>query len=352
MKTKILKSILVLLTCTCMLPAFGQSPQSMNYQAVARNSNGDILANQVISFRISILKGSSAGTAVYVETQKDTTNQFGLANLKIGAGTVVSGVFSTINWGNDSYFVKIEMDQNGGTSFQLMGVSQLLSVPYSLYSENSGAAEGPWKLNGSNLFYNNGEIGIGTNNPLCHLHVKESTDGKAGIIGERATSTQRFGFISIGGLVLATTNGDITLNPGGLSASNTLSSASPVMRVSSSGRVGIGTSTLTHTLNVNGTIRSKEVIVNTGWSDFVFAKDYKLLSLKELEKYIGKNKHLPDIPSAKEVEENGVALGNISSKLLQKIEELTLYVIDLNKSVEQLKKENASLKKQLKHTKN
>ncbi len=114
------------------------------------------------------------------------------------------------------------------------------------------------------------------------------------------------------------------------------------------GSVGIGTTTpgsTSYKLMVNGKIRANEIIVETGWSDFVFEKDYKLLSLPEVEKFIQKNKHLPDVPSEKEILENGVSLGEMQSTLLQKVEELTLYVIDQNKRIEKLEKENAELKK-------
>jgi hypothetical protein len=86
---------------------------------------------------------------------------------------------------------------------------------------------------------------------------------------------------------------------------------------------------------------------STNWSDFVFNKDYKLNTLPEVEAYINKNKHLPEIPSAVEVVKDGIDLAQIDAKLLQKIEELTLYVIDLNKSVETLKAENKSLKNRM-----
>lgn len=112
------------------------------------------------------------------------------------------------------------------------------------------------------------------------------------------------------------------------------------------GQVGIQTHEPgSYELAVNGEIRAKEVRVETGWSDFVFEKNYPLRSLKDVEAFIDKNKHLPDVPSEKEVAKNGVELGTVNSKLLQKIEELTLYVIQMNKELIQLKTENSKLKK-------
>ncbi|MDW7692785.1 hypothetical protein R9C00_11375 [Flammeovirgaceae bacterium SG7u.111] len=109
--------------------------------------------------------------------------------------------------------------------------------------------------------------------------------------------------------------------------------------VANNGAVGIGTLTLEdYMLSVNGKIRAKQIKVETGWSDFVFEEDYNLRSIKDVESFIKKNQHLPDIPSAKEVEENGVNLGEMDSKLLQKIEELTLYIIEQNKRIEKLER--------------
>jgi hypothetical protein len=99
------------------------------------------------------------------------------------------------------------------------------------------------------------------------------------------------------------------------------------------GNVVIGTSSVDgYKLAVNGPIRAKEIKVETGWSDFVFEEDYALPSLSELELFIKSNKHLPDIPSASEVEANGINVGEMNAKLLQKIEELTLYVIEQEKN--------------------
>ena len=98
---------------------------------------------------------------------------------------------------------------------------------------------------------------------------------------------------------------------------------------------------------VNGKIKTKEVKVTLDdWSDFVFYEDYELPTLKEVESHIKEKGHLKDIPSAKEVEQNGFFLGEMDAKLLQKIEELTLYTIDQQKEITSQKKEIEELKKQ------
>jgi len=127
----------ILLTTIALLPrqAIAQSPEKMKYQAVARDNAGNVISNQLISFRISILPGSSTGASVYTETHQTTTNDFGLANLDIGNGTLVSGDFTSIAWSADLHFLKVELDPTGGSAFQLMGTSQLLSVPYALHAK-------------------------------------------------------------------------------------------------------------------------------------------------------------------------------------------------------------------------
>ena len=120
--------------------SFGQAPQALNYQAVARTAQGQIIPAQNVNVRFSILDGSITGTSIYQETQSATTNNFGLFTLAIGKGTVVSGTFSTINWGTGNKFLKVEIAADGSGNYQLQGTTQLLSVPYSLYSGWSGNA--------------------------------------------------------------------------------------------------------------------------------------------------------------------------------------------------------------------
>lgn len=116
---------------------FAQAPQKMSYQAVIRNSSNVLITASPVGMRISILQGSETGTAVYVETQTSTTNTNGLVSLEIGTGTVVSGAFTGINWANGPYYIKTETDITGGTLYTIAGTTQLMSVPYALFSANA-----------------------------------------------------------------------------------------------------------------------------------------------------------------------------------------------------------------------
>lgn len=110
-------------------------------------------------------------------------------------------------------------------------------------------------------------------------------------------------------------------------------------------KLSIGTEDDTYPLNVKGTIRSAELIVETGWwPDYVFAKDYNLKPIEEVEKYIVAHNHLPNVPPASEIQENGLKVSEISTKMMEKIEEMMLYIIEQNKQIKDLQKEVLLLK--------
>ena len=148
-----MKHTLLFLLILISVFSFAQ-PQGINYQGVAREASGNAILNQNISLRLSILDSSATGTSVYMETQNSTTNNSGLFNLSIGTGSVVSGVFSNIPWGQGDKWLKIEMDAAGGTNYQLIGTSQFLSVPYALHSKTSDNGMPPGTSNGEILYWN------------------------------------------------------------------------------------------------------------------------------------------------------------------------------------------------------
>lgn len=146
------KIILLISTMVCGLwttDCFSQAPEKFNYQGVARDNAGNELSGQNIGLRITLHSGSPTGTTVYSETHTATTDNFGLFSIMIGGGTLVSGAFNTIAWGSNTYYVQVEMDATGGTNYQNMGTSQLVSVPYALYAKTAGGGAPGWGLTGN-----------------------------------------------------------------------------------------------------------------------------------------------------------------------------------------------------------
>ena len=249
-------------------------------------------------------------------------------------------------------------------------------------------ASSQWIVNGSNIYSSNtGNVGIGLTNPKSKLDVGGQLNSFNVGFGQQdgAKSSRNyanFGSNNHGSLLISSNlyiNGDDNLkianshptmagasilipgnlqpNQGGIvfytnqptpviedaNFSGTLS-----MIIKNDGNVGIGTTTPNAKLAVNGNIRAKEIKVETtNWPDYVFEKDYKLPSLRDTEKHIKEKGHLPGIPSAEEVKANGVDLGEMNAKLLKKIEELTLHLIEKDKKVTSLELRLNNLEKKV-----
>src|SRR5690349_18850483 len=151
MKSKFLHSFFVLLSILLFSGGFlsAQVTNLVNYQAVARNFAGAILANQTVGLRLTVENGQG-GPVLYQERQAPTTNQFGLLTVKLGSGTVLSGTWNGIAWSNGNQWLKVDMDPTGGSSYTPMGESELLSVPFANYSAMSG--DNHWSGNGTNIW--------------------------------------------------------------------------------------------------------------------------------------------------------------------------------------------------------
>ena len=137
-----MKKIFTILTAVIITATvWGQSPEKMTYQSVIRNSGDQLVTNTSIGIQISILQTSVSGASVYTERHFPATNINGLVSLEIGTGVIISGDFTAIDWANDTYFLKTEIDLNGGANYTITGTSQLLSVPFSLYANTAGTAD-------------------------------------------------------------------------------------------------------------------------------------------------------------------------------------------------------------------
>lgn len=117
---------------------WAQSPEKFNYQAVVRNAANDLVVNAEVGLRLSVLKGSASGKAVYVETHKPTTNMNGLFSIEIGGGLPTLNTMDSVEWYSGVYFLKTEIDPSGGTGYTITNISQFLSVPFSEFSTKAG----------------------------------------------------------------------------------------------------------------------------------------------------------------------------------------------------------------------
>lgn len=241
-----------------------------------------------------------------------------------------------------------------------------------------------WQYNGSNIYYNNGNVGIGTSNPSYRFHINVSGNTQARIQGTtgaamqfatgvgawewQMTDVSRFRLNQIApvvnadvisvtqtgpnvGISTATPGCKFQVN-GGAAIGYSASKTPPANGLAVSGAVVIGAGNIapgTALLAVNGTVKAREVIATVaGWPDYVFKPGYALKSIDEVEQYIIKNNHLEGIPSAAEVQEQGVPLAEMQGKILKKLEETTLYLIEMKKENQALKTRLAALEKNVK----
>ena len=217
-----------------------------------------------------------------------------------------------------------------------------------------------WTTSGTNIYNTNtGSVGIGITNPSYNLHISgndfpfalvnstlNSTtstgetsfyigDASSGIkmlrASKRTNNTRAFEIWTEYGYNIPSKSGEFYRN-----YINFYTADVNRLTITSQGYVGIGTTTPQESLSVNGNIRSKQVKVETtNWPDYVFEDHYKVMPLSDLEKYITKNKHLPEMPSAIEIESTGQNLGEINLKLLKNLEELTIHLIEKDKQIQQ-----------------
>ena len=121
----------------CATALFGQVPENFTYQAVVRNASNALVANAQVGVRVNILQGTASGNAVYSETHIVNTNANGLVTVNIGGGSVLHGSLTGIDWSDGPYFLKTDIDPNGGNDYSITSVQQLLSVPYALYAKEA-----------------------------------------------------------------------------------------------------------------------------------------------------------------------------------------------------------------------
>ena len=132
------KIIYTLIAVLAFAKSYAQAPLGIPYQAAARKANGQALTNTAIKVRFSILDSVATGTVAFKETHTTNTNALGMFNLNVGMGTAITGTLAGVNWGNNAKFLQVELDTTAtGNNYSFMGVQQLMSVPYSIFSGTS-----------------------------------------------------------------------------------------------------------------------------------------------------------------------------------------------------------------------
>lgn len=235
-------------------------PECFAYQAVLRDNQGAVMANQSTFFVISLVEntdGNGNGPVAYSEIHSTVTNQFGLATLHVGCGNVLSGNFGDINWGHKSYWLEVHV--NGS----ILGKAPLLSVPYANWAKGNGE----WNNSGDSSIYYSGNVGINIDNPSYPLHIVGNNIRIDGVedadlnlnISSSSVNNPEVRFLIDGeeeGFIrLRHTASDLLIYEG-LSTSGTF-------MFLKNGRVGIGTSSPQTTLHVNGTTTT-EILRITG----------------------------------------------------------------------------------------
>ena len=208
--------------------AYAQAPLGIPYQAAARNSSGAVLASTAISVRFTIRDSAATGVIKYRETHSVTTTAQGMFSVNVGQGTPVSGTFSSINWGTNIKFMQVEIDPAGGSSYIDLGTQQMMSVPYSLYSN---AVNPTVSATGDTMYFGNGNYKIipGISAANCIVSAGTITGAATTLVGNTTTLSN------------STTGGTWT------------SSASTIATVGSTGivtGVSAGTATISYTITI------------------------------------------------------------------------------------------------------
>jgi len=185
-----MRKFIYLLICIILnSKTYSQVPGNLSFQAVIRNASNVLVVSSPVGVKISLLQGSSTGSAVYVETHTPTTNPNGLITLEIGGGKAVSGDFKNINWGLGNYFIKVETDPAGGTNYSISSTTQVLSVPYALYAKKSADVDSlSQKLKALDSAYNNSNFG-GRNTIIINEEITEA-EAQAKLLKEWGPNTE------------------------------------------------------------------------------------------------------------------------------------------------------------------
>jgi len=259
---------------------------------------------------------------------------------------------------NESDTAYIQMSQDGGLNGAYMGFHTEGNSSDNVFNIST-VFNGNISPSRFSIKAANGNVGIGTTNPSSIIHVNAPSDATGDVFifeGSSASEGLNLALRSTGGafplfkldnsLINSVWNiengrygdGALTFYRGG---------SGTKLIINEIGNVGIGTTSPSNKLDVAGTIRAEEIIVASDWADFVFEDGYELPSLESVEQHIEQKGHLPGVPSSEQVKSQGLSLGESQALMMQKLEELTLYMIDLKNENQELREELADLRSQV-----
>ncbi|GAA4277400.1 hypothetical protein GCM10022259_21240 [Aquimarina mytili] len=267
-----------------------------------------------------------------------------------GTSTITAniGIPTTNHWQTGSHTLELQNSDQGDVvlSFHRAGHTNA-AIKHPSTGGIAFSANGIYNQNHMYL-KSNGRLGIGTSNPGSKFEVRSSNNLRVWLNHNDQSSIS---FVPNNGNSVFHINHGLN-NDLNISHGSTVGAVN-IMTIKNSGSIGIGTNTPDAKLTVNGDIHAKEITVDLiGWPDYVFEKNYTLPTLFQVEQHIAEKGHLINIPSAKEVEKNGIQLGEMNKKLLEKIEELTLYTISQEKKIKTLHQKVNTLEKQNMRIKN
>lgn len=319
--------------------ATGLAPKSTTWNELATRGSNTFTGNQTIMGNVSIglndplekfevLKNATTnGNDIVALFRRSAVNTGGSSILRLGGNTSTADF--EVNSGYDS------QGHRFGTYFDLNIVNNN-TYQSNLYGGINFVANSNVRM----TIKPSGYVGIGTDQPSAKLDV----DGDI-VFGQNQKYNMLTGRYAGAAIKMGTSSStwDRNMHLGFIDNNKVFSSV--LSLIHETGFVGIGTKTPDQMLTVNGAIHAKEVLVDMDiLADYVFSPDYSLMPLNKVEAFVKTNKHLPAIPSAAEVKKKGLSMGEMQNKLLQKIEELTLYVIEQQKQIEQQNEEITKLK--------
>lgn len=344
-----------------------EDAQGINFMLLHKAYNGTLMPDSYVMGKISGVRGNTVSFNRKWTVEVNTASAY-----NTNRGSIISynelASLVTLTYNGESYMAVSIANSSTLINFSFTGYMQNQTLK--LVRDDEVTNVQPFTTTLDPIVIQ-GNLGIGRGTPRAFLDVTPATvNATHSILARLPEGGSTAGGTYLGVQAFNTTevnspsfalehrfygalNSAVNFHRGGSTQGGFLSfstsNGTERMRIDPSGNVGIGTTnTNTYKLTVEGTIAARRVkVTQEAWADYVFNPDYKLPALSEIENYVKAHRHLPEMPSAAEVEKEGLDLGEMNKKLLQKVEELTLYLIDIKKELNELKQRNENLEKKV-----